>query len=89
MNPKLCPAALESASKGQSGDPDLLNLGCVISDEIHYINDVERGSVWGGDACAPCASSSFPKLGPVPCPCWGATQASKASKAPKAPKTSM
>ena len=27
-------------------DGDLLRLGCVVSDEIHYINDVERGCVW-------------------------------------------
>ncbi|KAJ8604109.1 hypothetical protein CTAYLR_001776 [Chrysophaeum taylorii] len=27
-------------------DPDLERLGCVVSDEIHYINDVERGAVW-------------------------------------------
>ena len=25
---------------------ELDNLGCVVSDEIHYINDVERGAVW-------------------------------------------
>ena len=24
-------------------DMELDNLGCVVSDEIHYINDVERG----------------------------------------------
>ena len=35
-------AALEAAQ----GDQDLHNLGCVVSDEIHYINDVERGVVW-------------------------------------------
>jgi len=29
-----------------SGDPDLERLGCVISDEVHYINDPERGAVW-------------------------------------------
>ena len=28
------------------GDPDLERLGCVVSDEIHYINDVDRGAVW-------------------------------------------
>ena len=39
-------AALEAATKAEMGDPDLFNLGSVISDEIHYINDVERGSVW-------------------------------------------
>ena len=27
-------------------DPDLERLGCVVSDEIHYINDVDRGAVW-------------------------------------------
>ena len=27
-------------------DMELDNLGCVVSDEIHYINDVERGAVW-------------------------------------------
>ncbi|KAJ1448091.1 P-loop containing nucleoside triphosphate hydrolase protein [Pelagophyceae sp. CCMP2097] len=27
-------------------DPDLDRLGCVVSDEIHYINDPERGNVW-------------------------------------------
>ncbi|EKX40370.1 hypothetical protein GUITHDRAFT_113609 [Guillardia theta CCMP2712] len=27
-------------------DPDLERLGCVVSDEVHYINDPERGSVW-------------------------------------------
>jgi superfamily II DNA/RNA helicase len=27
-------------------DPDLHRLGCVVSDEVHYINDPERGSVW-------------------------------------------
>lgn len=31
---------------GWEGDADLRNLGCVVSDEIHYINDVDRGSVW-------------------------------------------
>jgi ATP-dependent RNA helicase HelY len=35
------------ASDNDSGmDVDLERLGCVVSDEIHYINDVERGSVW-------------------------------------------
>ena len=29
-----------------AGDPDLERLGCVVSDEIHYINDVDRGAVW-------------------------------------------
>ena len=27
-------------------DPDLDRLGCVVSDEVHYINDPERGAVW-------------------------------------------
>ena len=27
-------------------DLDLSSIGCVVSDEIHYINDVERGTVW-------------------------------------------
>ena len=27
-------------------DPDLVRLGCVVSDEVHYINDPERGAVW-------------------------------------------
>ena len=27
-------------------DPDLSNVGLVIMDEVHYINDAERGSVW-------------------------------------------
>ena len=27
-------------------DIDLGSIGCVVSDEIHYINDVERGTVW-------------------------------------------
>ena len=27
-------------------DLDLDNLGVVVSDEIHYINDVDRGNVW-------------------------------------------
>jgi len=30
----------------QGPDPDLERLGCVVSDEVHYINDPERGSVW-------------------------------------------
>ena len=29
-----------------SKDPDLENIGYVIFDEVHYINDVERGYVW-------------------------------------------
>mmetsp|Transcript_15421 Transcript_15421/g.23190 ORF Transcript_15421/g.23190 Transcript_15421/m.23190 type:complete len:1435 (-) Transcript_15421:1365-5669(-) len=30
----------------EDADPDLERLGCVVSDEIHYINDVDRGAVW-------------------------------------------
>ena len=33
-------------SGGGMRDLDLDNLGCVVSDEIHYINDHDRGSVW-------------------------------------------
>lgn len=33
-------------TQGDEPDADLERLGCVVSDEIHYINDVERGSVW-------------------------------------------
>ncbi|MBI2665663.1 DEAD/DEAH box helicase [Candidatus Woesearchaeota archaeon] len=29
-----------------SNDPDLQNVAYVIFDEVHYINDVERGYVW-------------------------------------------
>ena len=39
-------AAAIAASATDGGDEDLRGLGSVISDEIHYINDVERGSVW-------------------------------------------
>ena len=40
-----CEAAVANAASAFGGDADLENLGCVISDEIHYINDVERGAV--------------------------------------------
>ena len=32
--------------RGALGVQDLENLGVVVSDEIHYINDSERGIVW-------------------------------------------
>ena len=37
---------VKTYSVGDDPDADLDRLGCVVSDEIHYINDVERGSVW-------------------------------------------
>ena len=39
-------AALIRDGFSGDGDPDLERLGCVVSDEIHYINDVDRGAVW-------------------------------------------
>lgn len=27
-------------------DKDIENVGCLVSDEVHYINDPDRGSVW-------------------------------------------
>lgn len=38
--------ALAADGRVTDADPDLERLGCVVSDEIHYINDVERGAVW-------------------------------------------
>jgi len=44
MDPsKLAP---DGGGQLQGPDPDLERLGCVVSDEVHYINDPERGSVW-------------------------------------------
>ena len=37
---------VDAAAQRLAPDPDLERLGCVVSDEIHYINDIERGSVW-------------------------------------------
>ena len=38
------PAATEPPKKYEPmHDMELDNLGCVVSDEIHYINDVQRG----------------------------------------------
>ena len=45
-------------------DMELDNLGCVVSDEIHYINDVERGAVWEETLMhLPCAER--PRLHPL------------------------
>ncbi|KAJ1494597.1 P-loop containing nucleoside triphosphate hydrolase protein, partial [Baffinella frigidus] len=38
--------AYEYAGGMNMEDPDLERLGCVVSDEVHYINDPERGAVW-------------------------------------------
>lgn len=40
------PAAETAAASSLLRDMDLDNLGVVVSDEIHYINDSERGTVW-------------------------------------------
>mmetsp|Transcript_15985 Transcript_15985/g.43269 ORF Transcript_15985/g.43269 Transcript_15985/m.43269 type:complete len:835 (-) Transcript_15985:152-2656(-) len=38
--------AAAAAALVAAADPDLENLGCLVSDEVHYINDPKRGSVW-------------------------------------------
>lgn len=35
-----------SAREGAATDPDLENVGVVIMDEVHYVNDPHRGHVW-------------------------------------------
>lgn len=40
------PNSMTNTLTENSVDVDLERLGCVVSDEIHYINDVDRGSVW-------------------------------------------
>ena len=42
----LAPGERAALPPPAQNDVDLMDLGCLISDEIHYINDVERGSVW-------------------------------------------
>lgn len=42
----LALSALARDGRVDDKDPDLERLGCVVNDEIHYINDVERGAVW-------------------------------------------
>ena len=44
--PAALAVAASSGSASTMSDNDLDNLGVVVSDEIHYINDVERGQVW-------------------------------------------
>ena len=35
------------------GSPRLRTLGCVVLDEVHYLQDRERGPVWGGGLAQP------------------------------------
>jgi superfamily II RNA helicase len=42
----LFKANTQTATLGLSGAINLNNLGAVIFDEVHYINDPERGHVW-------------------------------------------
>ena len=35
-----------SQNKYISNDVDLNNIGCVIFDEVHYINNAQRGTIW-------------------------------------------
>ena len=42
----LFKANTQTATLGLSGTINLTNLGAVIFDEVHYINDPDRGHVW-------------------------------------------
>ena len=57
-------SAAAATAAAAAGDADLHNLGCVVSDEIHYINDVERGVVCG----EPIVGHSPPTPSPPPPP---------------------
>jgi replicative superfamily II helicase len=45
LSPQQLQGQLDAQAQGMA-DLNLDELGVVISDEIHYINDPERGTVW-------------------------------------------
>jgi superfamily II RNA helicase len=46
LNSKQIPGDPQSSSGMQDFEMDFSQLGCVVFDEVHYINDVDRGRVW-------------------------------------------
>jgi len=46
LNSTQIPGDPQSSSGMQDFEMDFSQLGCVVFDEVHYINDVDRGRVW-------------------------------------------
>jgi superfamily II RNA helicase len=52
---------LEGSISSESGEIDQ-DIGCIIFDEIHYINDADRGNVWEESIAMICAMQKAPQL---------------------------
>ena len=46
MTTEILRNMLYSSAGGKAGDASLANVGLVVLDEVHYMSDAERGTVW-------------------------------------------